>query len=101
MLSPTKGRGFFLALVPFLQRHERRVAAGGGGVDRQRLLGREAVQVARAAGLGAGAGETLAAEGLHADHGADHAAVTVGVADRQAAGALPHRRLLAAWPADG
>jgi hypothetical protein len=39
------------------------------------------VQVVRAAGLGAGAGEALAAERLHADHRADLVAVDVDVAD--------------------
>ena len=35
----------------------------------------------RASGLGAGAGQAFAAEGLHADYRADHAAVDVDVAD--------------------
>src|SRR3546814_1471167 len=48
----------------------------------------------------AGAGEALAAEGLHADHGADHVAVHVGVADRQAAVDLLHRRIDAAVHAE-
>src|SRR3546814_5050613 len=47
-----------------------------------------------------GAGEALAAEGLHADHGADHVAVHVGVADRQAAVDLLHRRIDAAVHAE-
>ena len=38
------------------------------------------MQVARAAGLGACAGEPLAAERLHANHRADHIAVDVDVA---------------------
>src|SRR3546814_5043245 len=41
----------------------------------------EARQVVRAAGLGAGAGEPLSAEGLHAHHRADPVAVDVDVAD--------------------
>src|SRR3546814_13703383 len=41
----------------------------------------EARQVGRAAGLGAGAGEPLSAEGLHAHHRADLVAVDVDVAD--------------------
>src|SRR3546814_17062102 len=45
------------------------------------LLGGEARQVVRAAGLGAGAGEPLSAEGLHAHHRADLVAVDVDVAD--------------------
>ena len=43
----------------------------------------------RAAGLGAGAGQAMAAERLHADHGADHVAVDVDVADRQAVRSHP------------
>src|SRR5258706_10627468 len=39
----------------------------------------------RAAGLGTGAREAFAAEGLHADHGADHVAVDVDVADARLA----------------
>jgi hypothetical protein len=39
------------------------------------------VQVAGAAGFGAGAGEALAAKRLHADEGADHVAVDIAVAD--------------------
>ena len=39
------------------------IAAGGGRVDRDRLLGGEAQEVVRAAGLGARAGEAMAADG--------------------------------------
>ena len=46
---------------------------------------REALQVVRAAGLRAGAGEADAAEGLRADDGADHVAVDVDVADGELA----------------
>jgi hypothetical protein len=53
----------------------------GGGIDRDGALGCEAVEVAGTAGFGAGAGEAFAAEGLHADDGADHAAVDIAVAD--------------------
>src|SRR5258707_3414431 len=38
----------------------------------------------RAAGLGAGAGQAMAAERLHADDGADHVAVDIDVADLEA-----------------
>ena len=52
---------------------------------------REAAQIVRPAGLGAGAGQAFAAERLHAHHGADDVAVDVDVADagvvRQALGA--------------
>src|ERR1700704_3967699 len=67
------------ALLP--TRHQRGVAAGGGGVYRYRLLGREPRQIMRTRGLGARAGKAVAAERLHADHGADHVAVDVDVAD--------------------
>src|SRR5690242_12698952 len=66
------------------------IAAGSRGVDGEGALSREAVQIARAAGLGARAGEALAAERLHADHGADHVAVHVGVADAQALDDVTH-----------
>jgi hypothetical protein len=79
--SDRRRRLFGAELDLLLQRQEGGVAAGGGGVGRHRALGGEAVQVAGTAGLGAGAGEAFAAEGLHPDDGADHAAVDVAVAD--------------------
>src|SRR5205814_9560029 len=51
------------------------------GVHGESPLGREPGQVMRPAGLRTGAGEALAAEGLHAHHRSDHAAVDVDVAD--------------------
>src|SRR5690554_3770591 len=60
---------------------QARVAAGSGGVDRRHPLRGEADHVVRTAGLGAGAGEALAAERLAADHRADLVAVDVEVAD--------------------
>ncbi|KAG1255393.1 hypothetical protein G6F68_010400 [Rhizopus microsporus] len=63
------------------QGQQRGVAARGGGVHRHRLLGGEAQQVVRAAGLRAGAGQALPAERLHADHRTDLVAVDVDVAD--------------------
>src|SRR5262249_6681059 len=81
-------------LLPFLlQAEQRGVAAGGRGVDRERALGGEAMQIARAAGLGASAREALAAEGLHADDGADHVAVDIGVADAQPLMDVAHGRV--------
>ena len=50
----------------------------------------EAVEVEGAAGLGAGAGEAVAAEGLHADHGTDDVAVDVDVAGADAGEVLGH-----------
>jgi hypothetical protein len=44
----------------------------------------QAIQVERATGLGTGAGQPFAAEGLHPDHGAHDVAVDVEVADRAA-----------------
>src|SRR3546814_11074701 len=55
-------------------------------VDGDDLLGGEARQVVRAAGLGAGARQALAAEGLYPDHRADLVAVDVDVADPGARG---------------
>jgi hypothetical protein len=49
-------------------------------LTRHRLLGAEAVQVVRPAGLGAGAAQAFAAKGLHAHHRADHVAVDVDIA---------------------
>src|SRR3989454_5707462 len=63
-------------------------------------LGREPEQVMRPAGLRAGAGEALAAEGLHSDHGADHAAVDVDVADARGAHHLVDEALDAAVDAE-
>src|ERR1700730_3242936 len=79
--SDRRWRLFGAELDLLLQRQEGGVAAGGGGVGRGGALGREAVQVAGAAGLGAGTGEAFATEGLHPDDGADHAAVDIAVAD--------------------
>ena len=53
------------------------------------LFGRKARQIMRPAGLGAGAGQAMAAERLHADHGADHVAVDVDVADREPVDHMP------------
>ena len=64
---------------------QRRVAARRRRVDGQRLLGAEARQVVRPAGLRAGARQALAAERLHADDRADHVAVDVDVADARRA----------------
>src|SRR5436305_1189674 len=46
-------------------------------VDGDRLLGREAGEVMRPAGLRAGAREAVAAEGLHPDDRPDHVAVDI------------------------
>ena len=61
--------------------HQRGVAAGRGGVDAGHPLGREARDIMRAAGLGPGAGQSLAAERLAFDHRADLVAVDVEIAD--------------------
>jgi hypothetical protein len=67
------------------QRQQTRIAPGRGGVHGQRALGGEAREVVRAAGLGPGAGQAFAAEGLHPDHRADDVAVDVAVAGAHAA----------------
>src|SRR6185312_6544022 len=74
-----------------LQRQQARVAARGGGVDGEGALGREAQEIMRTAGLGAGTGKVLAAERLHADHRTDLVAVDVDVADFRAAPDVVHR----------
>src|ERR1700749_5075320 len=62
-------------------RHQRRVATRGRRVHRHRLLSGKTRQIMRAAGLGPGARQSVAAERLHADHGADHVAVDIDVTD--------------------
>src|SRR5260221_14775807 len=102
ILSEVEGSGPGLGCVPILsqsaiflplllEREQAGVAARGGGVDRDGALDGEAVEIMRAAGLGPGARQALAAEGLHADDGADHVAVDVEVAD-------PHPTLDRAHP---
>src|SRR6516165_11549034 len=83
------------------QRQQRGVAAGGGGVGRDGALGREPMQVARAAGFGAGAGEALATERLHTDDGADHAAVDIAVADLEPREDMAHGLVDPAVNAEG
>ena len=65
----------------FERRHQAGVAARRRGVDAGDALGGEARDIMRAAGLGAGAAEALAAERLAFDHGADLVAVDVEIAD--------------------
>src|SRR6185437_686510 len=69
--------------LTFIPRKQRRIPAGRRRVDGHRLLRGEAWQVMRSAGLGAGAGQAVAAERLHADHSADHVAIDIDVADRE------------------
>src|SRR5438270_9709058 len=71
----------------FERRHQAGVPARGGGVDAGDALGREAGDIVRAAGLGAGSAQPLAAERLAFDHGADLVAVHVEITD---AGMLLH-----------
>ena len=61
----------------------------------------EALQVEGAAGFGASAGEAVAAEGLHAHHGADDVAVHIKVAGFDAAADVFHRAVDAAVDAAG
>ena len=67
-------------------RQQRHITARRRSVDRHRLLGAKAVQIMRPAGFRAGAAQAFAAEGLHADHRADHVAVHINVADIRGAG---------------
>jgi hypothetical protein len=64
-----------------IQRQQRRIPSRRRGVDGRRAFADEAQQVVRAAGLGAGAGQTLAAEGLDADEGASIRGVRAKAAD--------------------
>src|SRR6185437_10538305 len=66
----------------FVARQQRGVAAGRRGVDGHCLFGGKACEIMRPAGLGTSAGETVAAERLHADDRADHVAVDIDVAGR-------------------
>src|SRR5579859_2486204 len=68
----------------FLEGQQASVAAYGRGIDGHGAFRGEAQHVVRTAGLGAGARETLAAEGLHAHHRTDHVAVDVDVAHADA-----------------
>src|SRR5205085_9418383 len=61
----------------------------------------ETVEVAGPAGLGAGAGEALAAKRLHADDGADHAAVDIAVADLEPREDMAHGFVDPAVDAEG
>src|SRR6185436_4817207 len=63
-----------------LGREQRRVPAGGGGVDGHHLLGDESLEIIRTASLRSGAGESGAAERLRPDHRADHVAVDIDIA---------------------
>src|SRR3989442_8938134 len=74
--------------------------AHGRGVQGESPFGREPGQVMGPAGLRAGAGEAFAAEGLHSNYGADHAAVDVDVADARGAHHLVDEALDAAVDAE-
>src|SRR5258708_37555388 len=112
ILSEVEGSGPSLGCVPILsqstislplllEREQAGVAARGGGVDRDGALDGEAVEIMRAAGLGPGARQALAAEGLHADDGTDHIPVDVEVADPHPALDRAHRLVDAAVDAEG
>src|SRR5260370_35257982 len=98
LLAPTVG---IPTLAFLLQRQEGGVAAGGGGVGREGALGCETVEIARAAGFGAGAGEGFAAKRLHADNGADHAAIDIAIADPEAREDVAHGLVDPAVDAEG
>ena len=59
------------------------------------------MQIARAAGLGSGPREPLAAEGLHPDDSADHVAVDVAVADMHPGEDVAHGLVDPALNAEG
>ena len=61
----------------------------------------QASEVQRSAGLGPGSRQAPAAEGLHADHGADHVAVDIDVADGELARHQVDAGLDAAVDAEG
>src|SRR5476651_2281553 len=75
------------------RREQRRIAAGRRRVDGDYLFGGKSQKIIRAAGFGAGAGESSAAERLCADHSADHAAVDVDIAVGKPCRDFLHRRI--------
>ena len=79
MTKPLSSTGFRPSTVD--RRHQRGIAARGRRVDAGHALGREARDIMRAAGLGPGAAQALAAERLAFDHRADLVAVDVEIAD--------------------
>src|SRR5688500_696099 len=68
------------------QTEELHVAACGGDVGGADSFGSKAGQIMWSAGLGAGAGQALAAERLDAHHGSDLIAIDVEVSDPRALG---------------
>src|SRR5260221_2907261 len=112
ILSEVEGSGPSLGCMPILaqsaiflplllQRQQAGVAARGGGVDRDGALYGEAVEVMRTAGLGPGAREALAAEGLHPDDRADQGSGDLEGADTHPALDRAHRLVDAAVDAEG
>src|SRR6266851_2735814 len=97
----TGRRRVFRPSTVLLQRQEAGITARRRGVDREGALDSEAVEVVRTAGLRPRPRQTFAAEGLHADDGADHVAVDVDVADTGAAHHRPDRLVDAAMDAEG
>ena len=75
------------------EREQRRIAADGSRVDRERLLRCEPRQVVRAARLWARAGQAHAAERLYAHLSADHVAIHVDVADARPSRDVPRKRI--------
>src|SRR4051794_4551159 len=79
---PKAPSGASAAVLPLLPHgDEAGVSARRRRVDRDGLLAGEALEIVRAARLGAGAREAGAAEGLRADDSPDHVAVDVAIAD--------------------
>src|SRR5712691_2874881 len=74
-----------------VERQERSIASGRGGVDRKRPLGGKAMEIARPAGLRPGAAQAFAAERLRPDDGTDHVAVDIAVADADPREDVAHR----------
>src|SRR5205085_3003937 len=84
-----------------LERQQACVAAGGGCVDGHGPLGREAVEIARPAGLRPGAAEPFAAKGLDANDRADRRAVDIAVADAEPPEDMAHGIVDPAVDAEG
>src|SRR5580698_9955020 len=82
LMSPGTSRKYECCWALVTKVEQGCVAARRRGVDSQGPLVRESREIMRAAGLGTGSGESVAAEGLHTDNGANHIAVDVGISDR-------------------
>ena len=88
-------------LTGVVEHKQRGIAAGGRRVVGNQLFPGKPQEILRAAGLGAGAGQTGTAKGLTFDDGADHVAIDIDIAVGKAFGDLGGKRLDARVDAKG